>query len=98
MTPDKKEKKTDNIYEYRKKYYLENKEKLIKKYKIKKTCKICGRHYSNYNLTKHINTKKHIKEIENLKNLLKERDEINEKINNRDKLIEEPKEIILDLK
>jgi hypothetical protein len=54
--------KTDDIKQYRKDYYLKNKDRLAlykNRYKIYFTCNECGHKYLKYHLKYHLGTLKH---------------------------------------
>jgi hypothetical protein len=48
-----------SMEEYRKEYYEKNKESLLSKYSEKEICNLCGRQYSKYNKSKHVNSNYH---------------------------------------
>ena len=58
-------KKVFNNIEYQKEYYKNNKDKLLKKLNEKFTCELCGGSYTYSGKSKHLQTKKHNKFINN---------------------------------
>lgn len=97
MTTKEQLTKKDHIREYRKAYYLKNRELILTKYKVIQICSICGHKYSKYNYGKHSETKKHKDEVDSIKKLVDERNKINIKLNGRDKLINFHEKIIVDV-
>jgi len=56
---EKPQKKTENIQEYRKKYYREHKDELTEKKKITKHCELCNKEIQTTYISKHFKTQKH---------------------------------------
>lgn len=77
-------KKTENMVEYRKKYYTQHKDD----YKQYETCEICSSQYQLWNKGQHKRTQKHKKAVETQKikeeqlKLQQELDELKNKIKN----------------
>jgi hypothetical protein len=61
MENQPEEKKEFNNVEYQKKYYQDNKEKLLEKLKQKSKCDLCGGSYSYVSKNRHLQSVKHKK-------------------------------------
>ena len=71
-----------NTKEYAKKYYNENKEKILARMKQVMTCEECGHQYTISTQNKHLKTKKHLKIVEAKKKKQDELAALKEQIKN----------------